>query len=240
MSSEDLICLKLNNEKLIKTNRKLNEMLKLMEKFRVLLIAMVNNCKCNTESNIRIKFNLLMEDFYDFNDKSSVNCNDDQKFDNFNETNIKLNVSQNDVNCSQIDISSVVNNLLTNQPLIQTEDNVSIASNLIKTLIVTLFQNNFIDLKSDNKLDPLVNEMVADIVDDTIENKRRKQKQRLFDSMTKTVDGKELDLRERVARLKRYVARPKIYSRVNKPRVRTDQSFECSWPGCEAIFKVCL
>ena len=129
MSSEELIRLKLNNEKLIKTNRKLNEMLKLMEKFRVLLIAMVNNCKCNTESNIRIKFNLLMEDYYDFNDKSSVNSsNDNQKSDSFNQTNDKLNVNQTDVNCSQIDITSVVNNLLTDQSLIQTENNVRLLS----------------------------------------------------------------------------------------------------------------
>ena len=78
--------------------------------------------------------------------------------------------------------------------------------------------------------------MVSDV--DPIHNQRRQQKQKLFDSMTKTEDGKELDLRERVARLKRYVARPKIYSRINKPRVRADHSFECSWPGCEAVFKV--
>ena len=130
MSSDELFRLKANNEKLIKTNRKLNEMLKLMEKFKVLLIAMVNNCKCNTESNIRIKFNLLMEDYYEFNDnKSSVDSshsNDHQKSDNLSETNDKLNVSQTDINCSQIDITSVVNNLLTDPPLIQTEDNVSI------------------------------------------------------------------------------------------------------------------
>ena len=84
-----------------------------------------------------------------------------------------------------------------------------------------------------------MNEMVADI-DDPFENQKQQQKQKLFDSMTKSEDGKELDLRERVARLKRYVARPKIYSRINKPRVRADQSFECSWPGCEAVFKVWL
>ena len=83
----------------------------------------------------------------------------------------------------------------------------------------------------------ITNELV-DQMDDTIEDDRRDQKQRLFESMTKTDDGKDLDLRERVARLKKYVARPKIYSRIKTSRQRTDQSFECSWPGCESVFKV--
>lgn len=119
MSSEELIRLKINNEKLFKTNKKLNEMLKLMDKFRVLLIAMVNNCKCNTESNIRIKFNLLMEDYYQINYiKSSLNSS--------KQTNDRLTDTQTNINCNQIDINSVVNNLLTDQPLIPSEDNVSL------------------------------------------------------------------------------------------------------------------
>jgi hypothetical protein len=63
------------------------------------------------------------------------------------------------------------------------------------------------------------------------------EKSKIFNSIPKTRDEKELDLRERIARLKRYVARPKIYSRMNRPKMIGDQRFACSWPGCDSVFK---
>ena len=82
--------------------------------------------------------------------------------------------------------------------------------------------------------------VLTEIVDisDQIDGHRRQQRQKHFHSMTKADDGRDLELKERVARLKKYVARPKIYSRMSPARVRPDQSFECSWPGCESVFKV--
>lgn len=124
MSSQEINRLKINNEKLLKTNKQLNDMLKLMDRFRVLLISMVNNCKCNTETNIRIKFNLLMEEYYEMSDsKSSINQSFNNKINDIFIDN-KLNETQIEDNCNQIDVNSVVDNLLIDQTLLSTEDNV--------------------------------------------------------------------------------------------------------------------
>ena len=111
MSSPELVRVREENETLVNANRRLREMLALTDKFRVLLIAMVNNCRCQTESCIRVKFNLLMEDYYQLNDRRDTQQPNDQTL--------------NYLNCNQIDINSVVDSLLTDKPLEQTDDNVS-------------------------------------------------------------------------------------------------------------------
>lgn len=93
---------------------------------------------------------------------------------------------------------------------------------------------------SDQKLDEnqIILTEIVDHLSDQLQDQRRDQRQR--HSMARADSGRdiELDLRERVARLKKYVARPKIYSRVTASRVKCDQNFECSWPGCDSMFKV--
>lgn len=122
MSSEESAVLKEQNERLVKANQRLSEMLSLMEKFRVLLIAMVNNCKCGSETNIRIKFNLLMEDYYEMNDQRKASAQESgHELIDATET---LTSGQTFLSCPQLDINSVVDSLLTDKPLDQTEDNV--------------------------------------------------------------------------------------------------------------------
>ncbi|CAG2120325.1 unnamed protein product [Medioppia subpectinata] len=56
--------------------------------------------------------------------------------------------------------------------------------------------------------------------------------------MTKTEDGRDLDLRERIVRLKRFVARPKTYAkRAPKCDPKTEHTFACVWPQCHKQFK---
>jgi hypothetical protein len=53
-------------------NKKLSEFI---DKMRSILISYVNHCKCKTQINNRIKFNLLMETIYEFRDKQNPkNC----------------------------------------------------------------------------------------------------------------------------------------------------------------------
>lgn len=99
-------------------------------------------------------------------------------------------------------------------------------------------QINCIEINHNLNTTQDLNNVLITEINSQFEGKKRDEKQKLFDSMTKTEDGRDLDLCERIARLKRYVARPKIYSRINKPRVRSDQTFACSWPGCDSVFKV--
>jgi hypothetical protein len=143
MSDSEITSLKSINDKLINENENLTQLTKVLEKFRLMLISMVNNCKCDNEFNIRFKFNILMEQYFELKDQNKFKNNNrfhvnnkkfnkvfdqqiDDHFNNNNNNNNNSNNSNNNNNVVKNDNNLVENSLEINQQLSQTVNNVSI------------------------------------------------------------------------------------------------------------------